>query len=219
VKQVWSTAPLQFVLMAISFATLKVSCGSLFLFLQAGKAKKVWLEGIGYVADIETTIRGLAEPIVDELGIDYLGVVMTGSGDNRVVRVVVDCRGGVGVEALRRLSKGLSLQLDAEDLIPGKYHLEISSPGFDWPLTTASDYARYLNDYLRIKFENGVVLEGENLGLDETGEILRISDGEVERDVKLSETRLVIRTVNWSKVSGGKKTGNAKKTKKSNSKK
>lgn len=168
------------------------------------------------MADIEATIKALALPITDELGIDYLGVVLSGSGENRVVRVVVDCVGGVGVEALRSLSKGLSLQMDAEDLIPGKYHFEISSPGLDWPLTTPADFLRYAHDHLRVKYENGVVIEGENLGLDESGDILFLADGDDKKAVKLSETRLVIRTVNWEKVSGGPKRGNKKKAKKPN---
>lgn len=154
------------------------------------------------MADIETIIKELAEPIVDELEIDFMGVVLGGGKELRLVRVVVDKKGGVGVEALRRLSKGLSLQLDAEDLIPGKYSLEISSPGFDWPLTTSKDFVRYEGDWLRITFEDGrPVLEGENLGLNETGD-LRVGGKRGEQMVKLKETSKVIRTVNWSKVSG-----------------
>ena len=169
------------------------------------------------MADLETTIKALAEPIVEELEIDFMGVVLSGSRDNRLVRVVVDCKGGVGVEALRRLSKGLSLQLDAEDLIDDKYHLEISSPGLEWPLTTAKDFVRYENEWLRITFEDGrPVLEGENLGLDEAGEVLFVDVQGERKQVNLNETRRVIRSVNWGKVSGkGKKRGksNAKKKK------
>ena len=171
------------------------------------------------MADIETIIKELAEPIVDELEIDFMGVVLGGGKDMRLVRVVVDKKGGVGVEALRRLSKGLSLQLDAEDLIPGKYNLEISSPGFDWPLTTAKDYERYEGDWLKITFHDGrPVLEGENLGLNEDGD-LRVGGKRGEHIIKLEETSKVIRTVNWGKVSGaGKQKGkrgksNAKKKK------
>lgn len=168
------------------------------------------------MADIETIIKDLAEPITDELEIDFLGVVLTGSGDNRLVRVVVDRKGGVGVEALRRLSKGLSLQLDAEDLMPGKYHLEISSPGLEWPLTTRKDFLRYENEWLRITFEDGrPVLEGENLGLDEAEEILFVGAQGGRKEVTLSETRKVTRSINWGKVSEKDKRGksNAKKKK------
>jgi len=158
------------------------------------------------VADIESIIKTLAEPIVDELEIDFMGVVLGGGKETKLVRVVVDKKGGVGVEALRRLSKGLSLQLDAEDLIPGKYNLEISSPGFDWPLTTAKDFARYEGDWLRISFEDGrPVLEGENLGLNADGD-LRVGGKKGEYIINLEETSKIIRTVNWGKVSGeGKK--------------
>ncbi len=160
------------------------------------------------MADIETIIKELAEPIVDELGIDFMGVVLSGGRDSRLVRVVVDCIGGVGVEALRRLSKGLSLQLDAEDLFEGKYHLEISSPGLDWPLTTAKDFARYKNEWLKVSFADGrPVVEGDNLGLDESGETLFVNVQGERKEIALSETSKVIRSVNWEKVSGKGKRG------------
>jgi ribosome maturation factor RimP len=164
---------------------------------------------------IETIIKELAEPIVDELGIDFMGVVLSGGKDNRMVRVVVDGKEGVCVEALRRLSKGLSLQLDAEDMIPGKYHLEISSPGLDWPLTTAKDFKRYEGEWLKITFEDGrPVIEGENFGLDEEGN-LSVGGKRGQKQVILSETSRVIRTVNWTKVSGKAKRGKSNaKTKK-----
>ena len=167
------------------------------------------------VADIETVIRELAEPIVEELGIDLMGVSISGAKDNRLLRVTVDKKGGVGVEPLRRLSKGLSLQLDVEDLIPGKYHLEISSPGLEWPLTTAADFESYAGDGLRVKFENGASLEGANAGLDEAGEVLSLkvkASSKVEL-IPLNETRMVTRSVNWGEASGKHKRGksNAKK--------
>ncbi|MDX8384149.1 MAG: ribosome maturation factor RimP [Ghiorsea sp.] len=171
------------------------------------------------VADIETIITELANPIVEELGIDLMGVSISGAKDNRLLRVIVDKKGGVGVEPLRRLSKGLSLQLDVEDLIPGKYHLEISSPGLDWPLTTAADFERYDGDWLRVKFENGASLEGENAGLDEAGEVLSLKVKDKAKSkvelILLSETRMVIRSVNWGEASGKHKRGKSNAKKKS----
>lgn len=153
------------------------------------------------MADIGTIIKELADPIVDELGVDFMGVVLSGGRDSRLVRVIVDCKGGVGVETLRNLSKALSLQLDAEDLFDGKYHLEISSPGLDWPLTTEKDFARYENEWLKITFVDGrPVVEGDNLGLDETGKILYVEVQGEKQAFALSETAKVVRSVNWGKV-------------------
>ncbi len=166
------------------------------------------------MADIETIIKDLAMPIVDELGIDWMGVVLSGSRESRLLRVVVDKKGGVGVEALRRLSKGLSLQLDVEDLMPGEYHLEISSPGLDWPLTTVADFVRYEHEWLSVKFENGTTLEGENLGVDAAGEVLSLKIRGEEKKLELAETSLVIRAVNWGGISGEAKRKKSKSKKK-----
>ncbi len=155
--------------------------------------------------DIETIIKKLAEPITDELEVDLMGILVAGDKGAKRVRVVVDKKGGVSVDVLRSLSKGLSLQLDAEDLIAGKYHLEISSPGLDWPLTTSQDFMRYEGDWLKVSFTDGrPVLEGENLGLDSAG-CLRIGTKHGEQMVDLKQTQKIIRTINWEKVAGRQK--------------
>jgi len=53
-----------------------------------------------------------------------------GSGRKRgFVRVFIDAPGGVTIEQCAELSRQLSIALDVEDLIPGSYNLEVSSPG------------------------------------------------------------------------------------------
>lgn len=62
---------------------------------------------------------------------------VTGSrGAGRVVRVYIDRpAGGVTLDDCSNVSKGLSLLLDVEDVVPGgAYSLEVSSPGLERPL-------------------------------------------------------------------------------------
>jgi ribosome maturation factor RimP len=60
----------------------------------------------------------------------------TGSkGRGRKVIVYVDKQGGVSLEDCERVSKGMGLLLDVEDVVPGgEYTLEVSSPGLERPL-------------------------------------------------------------------------------------
>lgn len=56
-------------------------------------------------------------------------------GQGRRLLVYVEKQGGVSLEDCERVSKGLSEQLDNQDLIPdGEYALEVSSPGLERPL-------------------------------------------------------------------------------------
>jgi len=62
------------------------------------------------------------------LELDYLQVAGRGP---RIVRVIVDRDGGVGVDQLAAASRSLSRQLDRLDPFEGSYSLEVSSPGLE----------------------------------------------------------------------------------------
>lgn len=89
-----------------------------------------------------SVIRDLVEEHSRRLELDVLAVELKGEGSRQLLRVVVDRTGGVSLDACQQLSKQLSGQLDALDPIGGRYTLEVTSPGTDWPLTTRRDFAR-----------------------------------------------------------------------------
>lgn len=151
---------------------------------------------------MEGRIAELLAPIVDELGLDVLKVSL-GGGHQRLLRIVVDKSGGVPFDLLARVSRGLSLQLDAEDLIENRYQLEVTSPGLDWPLSSESDFRRHEGEMLKVLFADGSSLIGENLGPCEAGVRLGLEDGD-ERLVAMSDVARVVRTIDWKRVNGNK---------------
>jgi ribosome maturation factor RimP len=79
-------------------------------------------------------IRDMAHEQARDEGADVLAVELKGEGAHRLVRVVVDRKGGIPLDTCQRISQRLSRQLDAVDPIGGRYTLEVTSPGLDWPL-------------------------------------------------------------------------------------
>lgn len=79
-------------------------------------------------------VRALAEPLAAGAGLDLVDVQVRGSRGWRLVRVVVDCKGGVDLATCQRLSRQLSARMDEDDAIEGRYALEVTSPGTDYPL-------------------------------------------------------------------------------------
>jgi ribosome maturation factor RimP len=67
-----------------------------------------------------------------------------------LVRVVVDRKGGIDLEACQRLSRQLSTALDAADPIDGRYVLEVTSPGVDYPLTDRAAFDRVEGRLVRV---------------------------------------------------------------------
>lgn len=66
--------------------------------------------------------------------LDLVDVEVKGDGPGRLVRVTVDRRGGVDVDACQDLSRGLGARLDELSEFDDGYVLEVTSPGIDHPL-------------------------------------------------------------------------------------
>jgi len=150
---------------------------------------------------LEARIGELLEPIAAELGVDVLAVRWQGEGRRSRLQVIVDRAGGVDSEVLERISRALSLQLDAEDPIAGRYVLEVTSPGLDWPLTTAADFQRHVGEMLRIRLRDGGELIGRNRGVSAQGLEVLARDG-TRRHVKLGEIAKAVRVIDWRRRKG-----------------
>jgi len=158
---------------------------------------------------LESVIESLLQPITDELGVDILKVSIGGGGRSQLLRVVVDRAGGIDSDALERISRGLALQLDAEDLIESAFRLEVTSPGLDWPLQNMADFERYRNDWVKVLRMDGTSQEGRNLGPAESEGGLCFTllvEGKKagftkEIMIGMEEVSKVVRAINWKEVS------------------
>ena len=155
-------------------------------------------------------IRSLLEPITEELGLDIIKISL-GGGRQQLLRVMVDRRGGVDSDLLAQVSRGLALQLDAEDLIPGAYRLEVTSPGLDYAFENVADFERYRGEWVKAYFIDSRTLEGRNLGPVEDGEAFTLQvEGKRPADsreevISLNELTKVVRAINWKEVSRSRK--------------
>ena len=94
------------------------------------------------MTDQAQQVRDLAAPLADARSLDLVDVEVKGRGSNRLVRIIVDRKGGVDLATCQALSRDLSELLDAEDPIDGRYALEVTSPGTDHPLRDRAAFDR-----------------------------------------------------------------------------
>jgi len=100
-------------------------------------------------------LEKLAEPVCAAHGVELVQLrILTMRGDS-VVRLIIDRErpgqhpagpdgSGVSLDDCTAVSRDLSTALDVhEDLIPGSYRLEVSSPGLERPLVKLTDYERF----------------------------------------------------------------------------
>jgi ribosome maturation factor RimP len=88
--------------------------------------------------------------------------------------------GTMSVAACAKLSRAISPVLETEDPIPTEYHLEVSSPGIDRPLTRVGEFANWLGH--EIKVELG--MPGPDGRKRFHGWIVSETDGVVELNLK-----------------------------------
>lgn len=92
--------------------------------------------------NLRDRIEAGIKPLAESSGLELVEVKLAGVGSHTLVRVFVDKEKGVSIDECARLSSRISGYLEAEDLIPYRYKLEVSSPGLDRPLTTQADFRR-----------------------------------------------------------------------------
>lgn len=131
-------------------------------------------------------MRELAAPLADARHLDLVDVQVKGRGPARLVRVVVDRKGGVDLAACHEVSVELAALLDADgDPIAGRYQLEVTSPGTDHPLRDRAAFDRV---------EGRAVLvhrhAGEKAPQQVRGTVRRADDDAVVLDVEGREVRI-----------------------------
>lgn len=90
--------------------------------------------------ELAKTIAEIAAPLAASLGLGIWGAEVA-FGKRGVVRVFAEGENGVDIDACAELSRLLGLSLDVEDIIPGAYVLEVSSPGLERTFFTAAQLA------------------------------------------------------------------------------
>ncbi len=114
----------------------------------------------------------MLEPTAESLGYELVRVTLLGS-ERKILQVMAERGDGepMTVSDCEALSRALSAVLDVEDPIPGRYDLEVSSPGIDRPLTRPKDFARFAGHEARIELDRVIDghrrVKGVLLGIDD----------------------------------------------------
>ncbi len=143
----------------------------------------------------------LIEPEAAALGFELVRVKIMSSeaGDGaQALQIMAEdpATGQLVIEQCAALSRRVSDRLDAleeagDDPLPGSYHLEVSSPGIDRPLTRAKDYTQWAGHEVKIalaeKLDGQRNIRGKLVGLNDGGDAAIVEDNKGKRvDVPLA---------------------------------
>src|SRR6202030_411935 len=106
--------------------------------------------------DVER-VREIADRVAASSGLEVLDIEFLGGGKARMLRVFLDKQAagsdplaGVTHEDCANFSREFGTILDVEDVMPGSYTLEVSSPGLDRRLVKAADFSRFTGSRLKL---------------------------------------------------------------------
>jgi len=89
-------------------------------------------------------LRALIQPLVESLGLNFWGMELLTGKEQGVLRIYVDAEQGVTLGQCAEASRNIGVLLDVEDLVPGRYSLEVSSPGLSRPFFEPEQMLDYI---------------------------------------------------------------------------
>ena len=101
-----------------------------------------------------TSLEEILSPELELLGYECVKCEVIGSGHSKIIRLYIDRPGGVGIKDCATVSRAIGLVLDQLDPFPGRYLLEVSSPGNNRPLTRESHFAKYSGHEARVQWND-----------------------------------------------------------------
>jgi ribosome maturation factor RimP len=89
-------------------------------------------------------IIDLATPVAEELGLEVVGAVFHTNQSPPLLRVDIrNVQQDTGLDDCERMSRALEAKLDAAEIIPNAYVLEVSSPGISRQLTSDREFISF----------------------------------------------------------------------------
>jgi ribosome maturation factor RimP len=121
-------------------------------------------------------LEALLSPVVSAVDLDLEKVEVTPAGRRRVLRVVIDRDGGIGLDEVTAASHAISAALDSSDVMGATpYVLEVTSPGVDRPLTAERHWRRATARLVRAELAGGEVVVGRVLEAGEADAVLEVA--------------------------------------------
>jgi ribosome maturation factor RimP len=167
-------------------------------------------------------VTSLVAPIVTDLGLDLYDIEYTGG----IVRIVVDTQpggpAGVSLENIALITRLVSREFDHSDPVPGRYTLEVTSPGLERTLRLPRHFVREVGKTIAVRLSSALDgqrrIQGDLVLASEDTIVVRLTDNALtEVTIPLSIVERAKTVFQWGPTPKPGSTGAATKSKKSTS--
>jgi ribosome maturation factor RimP len=115
---------------------------------------------------LKLKLSELVEPIITDNGAVLVDVELSGSRSQQTLRLLVHKDSGLSLDLCAAISREVADLFDVEEPIPGRYRLEVTSPGLDRSLQTDGDFIRANGRLLKVVMLSGKNYQGRLVGWD-----------------------------------------------------
>ena len=129
-------------------------------------------------------IKELISPVFERMNIHLVDLELRGHMNSQVLSVYADTDTGISMQQITDLTREIEDILDLENPIPGKYRLDVSSPGIDRPIKEIWQFRKNINRKLQVDYK----FEGEHKEV--IGELTGVSEKEITIKNKNKETKI-----------------------------
>jgi ribosome maturation factor RimP len=122
--------------------------------------------------NLEQTITEIVEKHLPDDTHFVVEVKIGRQGPKQALNILIDADGGVNIDGCAKVSRAVSDEVEAKNLIEEAYILEVSSPGVDYPLSSRRQYQKNIGRNLSVQLDSGVTTEGLLKAVIQTGIVL-----------------------------------------------
>jgi ribosome maturation factor RimP len=152
------------------------------------------------MANVEKRVTQLVHEKLAEIQRPDLFIVDVKFMPNGRLTVLLDGDNGIGIAECAQVSRYVGFKLEEENTIEQAYNLEVSSPGIDFPLSSARQYAKNVGRVLSIKLADGTKREGKLAGITEDAIVVEEQIIEKGKKAQLVESVIPLNNITETKV-------------------
>ena len=145
----------------------------------------------------EKKLLGIINPVISDMGFELVRLRLMNNKEITLQIMAARPSGYINVDECAEISAAISAVLDVEDPILDSYHLEVSSPGIDRPLTRIKDFEDF--EGYEVKIETIHLIDGRKrfrgtlAGINGSEIFINLDEGTVGLEFDwLAEAKLVL---------------------------
>lgn len=142
------------------------------------------------MSELKQTIEEIVKKHLPDESHFIVEVKMAEKSGKTLLNLLIDSDQGLTIESCARVSRLVSEELEAMEIMPDAYTIEVSSPGLDYPLSSKRQYLKNIGRELKVNLSTDKEVVGKLLEVDDAG--IKMLVKKKEKGKKATEEELTI---------------------------